>query len=440
MDWISLRVCRTAGMPGLIALVVFACDSGLRADPPAQGEIRVARLIRQLGSSDFSERQAADDQLAKLGHQSRSQLEQALSDDDVEIRLRAKRLLEKLKIEELFAAGRVELLAQGLPASKVLQALAAQSGNHIHIGDPYGNFSEKILNADYAATSYWEVVDDICSQTGNRVRPHYDLHTPGIVVSAGAPGNYPRAYAGPVRAQITSARRSFIEELNYEEHKAELNHSFNVNLQFTWEDRFRIVGFATQPELVEAVTDNNVVVSATQPSGGGWNATTRGLRQVTASLKLNPVPVTAKTLEVFRIKWGLIAVGEPAVLEIAPLEPEKLYSQDDLAVRVDAIEQQPTAKYTLSLNLARDLAMPEPHEIIFQEYEAELLDTQGRAFRLQSQTHALTERGVQLKVTFLGESAESEPKSLKLRYPSLRASRDVELVFRNVPLPVAKPE
>ena len=111
--------------------------------------------------------------------------------------------------------------------------------------------------------------------------------------------------------------RVFIEEINYEEHKAELTHSFQINLQFNWEDRFRLVGYAGQPELVEAVTDNHVTISPAQPASAGWNATTRGLRQVTASIKLNPVPVTARTLETFRIKWGLVALGEPAILATA---------------------------------------------------------------------------------------------------------------------------
>lgn len=440
MDWISLRVCRTAGMPGVLVLALVASLATLNAEPPEPGEIRVARLIRELGAGDYSKREAADEQLARLGDLSRAHLEQALNDEDVEVRLRAKRLLERLKLDELWAAGSVRIQSQGQSASKALLELAAQSGNHIYIGDPYGNFAEKTLEANYASMSYWEAVDDICHRTGNRVRPHYDMHTPGIVISAGAAGNYPRAYAGPVRAQITSARRVFIEELNYEEQKAELTHSFQINLQFTWEDRFRIVGYATQPELVEAMTDTRATVSAAQPSGGGWNATTRGLRQVAAGMKLNPVPVSAKTLEFLKIKWGLIAIGEPAVLEVPRLEPERLYSQDDLAMRVEAIEKQPTAKYMLTLNVVRDLAMPEPQEVIFQEYEVELFDGQGRAFRLLSQTHALTERGVQLKVAYVGESADSEPQALKLRYPRLRARRDLELVFRHVPLPVNKPQ
>src|SRR5262249_25126034 len=154
---------------------------------------------------------------------------------------------------------------KGEPASKVLQALATQSGNKIHIGDPYGHFAEAALDVDYDKLSYWEAVDDICNRTGNRIRPHYDMHTPGIVVSSGSQGKYPRAYGGPVRAQITGARRVFIEEVNYEEQKAELTHSFQVHLQFTWEDRFRIVGYAAQPELVQAITDNGVNVASAGP-------------------------------------------------------------------------------------------------------------------------------------------------------------------------------
>ena len=439
MDWIPQRVCRFAGISSFAALL-FCFVTWLRADPPEKQDIRVARLIRQLGAADFSQRQQADEQLARLGPSSRAPLEEAVSDEDLEVRLRAKRLLDRLKLEDLWTGATVEIQVRDEPASKILASLAAQSGNHIHVGDPYGNFAEAKLDLNYAAMNYWQAVDEICGKTGNRVRPHYDMHTPGVVVSAGAPGNFPRAYGGPVRAQITGATRVFIEALNYEEQKAELTHSFQIGLQFMWEDRFHIVGYAALPELVEAVTDNKIVISSCQNAGGGWNATSRGLRQVTASMKLNPVPVSAKSFEVFRIKWGLIAVGETATLDIPRIEPDKLYSQDDLSLKIEAIEKQPTAKYTLSLNVLRDLAMPDPQEVVFQEYEAELSDGQGRAFRLQSQTHALTDRGVQLKLVFTGDSAESEPKSLKLHYPRLRARRDVEMVFHNVPLPVGKPE
>jgi hypothetical protein len=425
-------------MPIGIALVLWASPAA--AQEPQPPEARVARLVKELGARDFSTRSSAHEQLSKLGAEGRAQLEKALADKDPEVRLRAQRLLEQLKLDEIWAPIRVTLRAADQKASDVLVKLAAQTGNHVHVGDPYGTFADANLDVDYADLGYWEAVDDVCRRTGNRLRPHYDMHTPGVVVSSGSPGNYPRAYAGPVRALITSAKRQFIEELKYEESASELTHTFHVNLQFNWEDRFQMVGYATQPELVEGVTDNRVIISAAQPAGGGWNASSRGLRQVTASLKLNPIPVSARELSVFTIRWGLIAVGEPAVLEIPPVESKLVHSQDDVAVRVDSMEKQAGGKYVVTLNIRRDLAMPDPYEIVFREYEAELVDAQGQPFRVQNQSPALTERGVQLRVTFHGESAESQPKVLKLHYPRLRARRDVQLTFRNVPLPVERPE
>jgi hypothetical protein len=438
MDWISLWARPLAGVSCMVA-ILMACGA-LAADPAPRGDLRVARLIRDLGAGDFSDRQDADEQLSRLGAAGRAELERALADDDIEVRLRAKRLLDRLELAEIWSAGRVQLHVRGEPASKILLALASQSGNHVHVGDPYGNFAEKPLDVDYDGISYWEAIDDVCRRTQNRVRPHYDMHTPGIVVSAGSPGSYPRAYCGPVRAQITAARRLFSEDLSYEDQKAELTHSFQFNLQFTWEDRFRIVGYAAQPELIEAVTDTQVAVSAAQPAGGGWNATSRGLRQLNAVLKLNPISVSAASLHVLKMKWGLIAVGNPAVLEMTDLGSGKPYSADDLVARVESLEPQLAGKYLLSLLVVRDMALPEPHEVLFQEYDVEMFDALGRPFRMQGQAHTLTQRGVQLKMTLVGDSPDSKPKSIKLHYPRLRARRDLELVFRNVPLPVSKPE
>ena len=135
-----------------------------------------------------------------MGPDGRKQLEAALDDPDVEVRLRARRLLDRLQLDALWSAGSVDVQSAGQPASKVLQAIAEQTGNHIHGGDPYGNFTDKPLQTNYASMSYWEVLDDVCQRSGNRMRPHYDMHTPGIVVSAGVGGAFPRAYAGPVRA------------------------------------------------------------------------------------------------------------------------------------------------------------------------------------------------------------------------------------------------
>jgi hypothetical protein len=421
-------------------LLSLALGSFAQGEEPARGELRVARLVRDLGSGSFVERQSAEDQLLRLGVTTRAELEQALESSDVETRLRASRLLERIELEEIWSPGRVDVVARGEPASKILLALAKQTGNHVHVGDPYGNFADKPLDVHYRGCSYWEAVDDVCGRSVNRVRPHYDVHTPGVVASAGEPGEFPRAYGGPLRAQITAARRLFVEDLSYEDSKAELTNSFQFSLQLTWEDRFGLVGYCVQPELVEAVTNNGLRVSSAQPGGNAWNATTKGLRQLTATLKLNPISVTAESLDVLKMKWGIVAVGKPATMFIESPQIGRSYSQGDLAARIDALERQSPSKYLLVLTVIRDMALPEPHEILFQEYEAELIDAAGRPFRAQGQAYALTDRGVQLKLTFLGESQDSVPASIRVHYPQLRARREVELVFHDVPLPRSKPD
>lgn len=440
MDGISPRVWRPArSLAAALAVCVSVSDATV-AQPPATEPVRVANLVKDLGDANFATRRGAHQRLAHLGAAGRAELEKSLASADPEIRLRAGQLLEAIRADELWAPRFVTLSVTEKPASEILKQLAAQAGNHIHVGDPYGQFAEATLSVNFAAVEYWQAIDDICRLSNNRVRPHYDAHTPGMVVSAGSPGGFPRAYAGPVRGLITSAKRHFVEDFNYEEGKSDLTHNFHLNLQFNWEDRFAIVGYATQPELVEGVTDNGVILSAAQPSGGGWNATSRGLRQVTASLKLNPVPVTAKTLETFTIRWGLIAIGEPKTIEIKNFAVDKPHAQDDVVVGLDAVEEPTAGKFILTVNVQRDLALPDPQEVLFREYEVELLDQNGTSFRVQNLSPALTDRGVQLRVTFLGDSADSKPGLLKLHYPGLRTKRDVHLTFRNVPLPAEKPE
>ena len=111
----------------------------------------------------------------------------------------------------------VEYHAHGEPAREVVDAICRQSKNRILVGDAYGSFENRPARIDYEAGAYWQVIDDLCRATGNRVRLHYDTREPGIVLVAGDAGRFPTAYAGPLRAQVTSAVRSFSEKLDYGE-------------------------------------------------------------------------------------------------------------------------------------------------------------------------------------------------------------------------------
>ena len=93
MDWISPRV--WAGIPGCAALLLLPWPPLVAADPSTgdkpreRAEVRVARLIKDLGARDFPTRSGAHQQLSKLGPDSRGQLEKALEDPDPEVQRQA---------------------------------------------------------------------------------------------------------------------------------------------------------------------------------------------------------------------------------------------------------------------------------------------------------------------------------------------------------------
>jgi hypothetical protein len=426
-------------LPAMLAL-----SAALAACPlPAQqgeAEVRIARLIRELGSDNYEERQRASLALAKLGSQTRKQVEQAARSEDPEVRLRALDLLKQIKVRDLWSPSIVTCQCEAEQASKVVARLAELTANRLLVGDQYGTFQDAPITLDYPDGPFWEVLDDLCRQSGNHVRSHYDTRNPGLVVVSGSPGQYPTAYAGPVRARITSARRVFIEELDYDELKSEKTHTFQLNLQMMWEDRFRLVAYRSQPELVEAVTDTGMQLSATQPAGSSWNIASQGTHQLSTELRLHPPATTARALRVLRLKWGLIAVGDMATIEIEDLAAMRPHRQGDVELIVESVEESAGARYEVSLLANRDLVIPDPQEVLFQENDVRLIDEDGRPFRKQGQTNSLTDRGVRLRISYTGESSDSKPARMEFTYPRIRDRHDLEITFRDVPLPVARPD
>jgi hypothetical protein len=428
---LSVLCCATFALP-LLCTTLAAQE----ADP-----LRVASLVRKLGADSFTERQQADLELAGLGAAARSELEAALASPDAEIRQRAKGLLTRLKTADLWEPTIYQGRTAAAAASQVLMEIQQQTGNRLLFGESYGNFSDRAVALRNPAASFWETVDDLCRQSGNAIRPHYDLSNPALVISGGATGRHPLAYAGPVRGQVTSARRVFIEELDYQDLESETTHTFQLNLLMLWEGRLRLVAYRAQPELLEAITDTGVNLAATQSGSGSWSVVGPGTRQVTMNLRLDPSPVAAQELSRLRLSWGLIAVGDMATLALDGVRasPQRHF-QDDVELTVESIEEQTSNRHVVTLLIARDLVMPEPQDIVFNENLVELSDAAGAAFTIQGQSNSLTSEGARMKITFAGEPGHGAPHALRFHYPRLRSQRDVEIEFQNVPLPVGRPQ
>lgn len=421
----------------MLVVSLYACLVSAQQNDAAP---RVARLVRELGADDYGTRRAADLELLSLGAESLEQLRLAAKSTDLEVRLRAENILQRIAVARLWEPATITLKADAESLGKLLAQCAQQTGNHVCAGDPYGEFLNERTTVAYDRVPFWQVLDELAKSSGNLVRPHYDTRLPGVVMVKGKSPEYPTAYAGPVRAQITSAKRVFSENLDYETLASDVDHTFQLNLQMTWEDRVQLAAYATQPEVVSAKTDSGEELAIPQNAFDGWNVMSNNTRQLSASLKLTPPAAQATKLANLRLRWPLVALGEMETVEIDELAANKSVELDGIAVKVVALSRQPTGRVEMSLIVARNLPIPNPPDVLFQENLIELLDAQGRTLRQQNQFHSLGERGVEFRLSYVADSADQIPTKLRVTYPKIRSRRDLEIVFNDVPLPVARPE
>lgn len=435
MDGFARRI-----LPLAAVLLVLTSVTQLAAQQEPPTGIRIARLVEDLGARQYLHREQATAALKQAGNDARGQLEAAAKSDNPEVRRRAINLLHDMHLDDLWRAGTVRLPVATGDASEMVLAIAEQTGNRIYLGDSYGSFNDGPVELPLAG-ELWPLLDSICRQSGNRVRPHYGVNRDGLVLVGGTPGEYPVAYSGPLRAQITSAKREFSEELEYDAHSSKIDHKFQFNVQVTWEDRFRLAAARATVELIEAKTATGQIVRSAQSSPSNWHVFDESSRQFAAAVKLEPPGADVKSLDKLVLEWDLIAIGRFAQLPIDELEINERHRVDDVIAMVHRIEHLNGSRWEVELSVARDLPIPEPEEILYRENAFELLDQQGHLMRPNGQSHLTVEAGVaRYKLTFRGESEASRPAKLILHYPQLRDRRRIRFEFSDVPLPIAQPK
>jgi hypothetical protein len=426
--------------PAIAPLGAIVCVAlALRAfgeEPPAP---RIARLIEQLGSERYSERAHATSELARLGTTPRRQLEAAANSPDPEVRLRASELLAQIRAIDLWSPSIVSCRIDA-PVARVVAMLAEQTGNHIRLSDISGKFNDVAVSLNYPTGTFWEVLDATCRQSNNRIRCHYDTREPGFLLAAGSPSGAPTAYAGPFRAQITRLARTFSDRLDFTEDGSQRLHSFDIDVQVIWEDRFRLIGFRTNPTVVEATTSTGESLTPVQGIAGNWQACASTTKQIQSRLGVSPPPVAAQQLDRLTLRWSLMAIGEMRQLEVSDLAASHHAHQDGVDMVVDLVDRRDRDRVEVVCVVSRETSMPDPAEITFQEYRLDLHDSQGKSWSHQGSSFLLTDRGVQIRGTFSRDAQQGAPQTLVLHYPALRSRKDIDFVFANVPLPNARPE
>lgn len=418
-----------------VLAVVLTASVPVAAQEARETE-RIARLIRELGAPGFADRQQASQELARLGAASREQLEAATSADDPEIRARAMHLLRGLKIDALWQASLIDLQCEEQPVEPLLKAIAEQSGNHVATGTRYEAFNDRPLSFDLERGAYWQTLDEICRQSGNHFRPHYDVREPGVVLIAGRPGMNPVAYSGPLRVELISCRRLYDDELSYKNMDLKRVHSFKLSLQVLWEDRLQLTAYRATPRVSAAVTDDRRQLLGVEPIDT-WNVVGAGARQLSLDVKLQSPSLGSRRLECLLLEWTLLAVGDHAEMAVDDLSAGKSVRQDGLEVVIESCAAKSETLHELVLTTTYDELLPDPPESVFHENSYRLRDGQGRAWSLVDQSHDLRGDLVRSKLTFRRDSGDSNspPVSLQVRYPRVRSQRDLQIQFRDVSLP-----
>jgi len=157
----------------LPALVLGVGLIGLTAAPvPAEAPDagKIAKLIEQLGSDTFAERQKATDALDAIGEPALEALRKAATSSDAETRKRAGDL--SAKIEGRVTSARVlkptmlHLIYKDAPLTDAVADLRKKSGYNIVLHDPDGKMKDKKITLDTGKVTFWNALEQFCAKAG----------------------------------------------------------------------------------------------------------------------------------------------------------------------------------------------------------------------------------------------------------------------------------
>jgi hypothetical protein len=192
--------------------LIVALGIGQAAGSAPADAAQLNKLISQLGSGQFSERQAAGAALEKLGAAAVPALRQAKTNPDLEVRRRAETLLARIerRLESacLLAGKQIELSYRDMPVEEAWQDFSKRTGFILTPDKDRPPDLRGIVNLKTGPVSTWAALEQFCQACGFAESGSTATGTdgPGIVLRAGKPERLPTCYAGGVRVRALVER------------------------------------------------------------------------------------------------------------------------------------------------------------------------------------------------------------------------------------------
>ena len=156
----------------LPALAVGLALVGLAAVPAAEKPAAksIDKLVKQLGSDSFAERNEAAKQLDAIGAKALPALEKASKSSDTEVRKRATELFSRIgfrtRTQAVLAPTMVHLKFKDTPLKEAIAAFEKQAKTPINLIDPANKLTGKKITLDTGKVAFWVALDKFCAAAG----------------------------------------------------------------------------------------------------------------------------------------------------------------------------------------------------------------------------------------------------------------------------------
>jgi hypothetical protein len=160
-----VAVCALVGLGLSLTNAEEAKPAPAKPDPAA-----LAKLVAQLGSDRYEEREAASDALDALGPLALDALRKVLTGNNPETRKRAGDLVERidkrLETIELTQPKLVRLSYTDVPVPQAVQDIARKTGYQIQIEGDQTKLANRKITLDTGEVPFWQAVDQFCEKAG----------------------------------------------------------------------------------------------------------------------------------------------------------------------------------------------------------------------------------------------------------------------------------
>ncbi len=156
-------------LPVLIAGLALLWAAGARTGSADEASDRIERLVKQLGSNKYADRERAQRELQAIGTPALEALRKAAADGG-EMGRRARDLAAELEqkalTERALGGKKVRLKFKDTPVIDAVDELVRQSGYNIQIQGEVAALAKRKVTFDTGDTTFWPAFDQLCQKAG----------------------------------------------------------------------------------------------------------------------------------------------------------------------------------------------------------------------------------------------------------------------------------